>query len=148
MENIKIDDGRKSFTINGDPEKIISFNPTDTNLLVRYEQVKKTIEKAIKDMPEETDMKEEISEENLKKTSAILKKTDKLIKEQLNYLFDTDVSKVVFGNMNALSMANGEFLAVRFISAIEPIMKKEVLSAAKASEKRIAKHTAKYKKNV
>ena len=39
MENLSFDEGLKSYKINGDPNRILRFNPGDVNILTRYKEV-------------------------------------------------------------------------------------------------------------
>jgi len=68
------------------------------------------------------------------------------MKETINYVFNNDVSQVVFGNTSALTTKNGKTIAERFITAVTPIIQKEMEAEIKASNKRTSKHLVKYQK--
>jgi len=51
MQNINTDDGLKRFTINGDENRVIEFNPNDLNLITRLSKAQKDINEFIKLMP-------------------------------------------------------------------------------------------------
>lgn len=149
MKNIKIDDGIKSFTINGDPDKVISFDPTDINLGVRIMESLEVIEKLKNELPDEMEVQEggETSKE-AKKYIDEIKRIDGIIKEQIDYMLDAKVSSVVFGNTSTLAIKGGKLYIERFLDAVLPIIREAIESEGKASQKRIEKHTGKYKKNV
>lgn len=74
-------------------------------------------------------------------------------KEQVDYVFDADVSSVVFGNLSVSAIGNrktGETLLELFFEAMFPHLEKEMKKAAKQmqdSEKRILRYTQKYIQN-
>lgn len=140
MSNIIIDDGREAITINGDPDRVIYIQPTDFNIRLRNVQARKNINSLLAEL-------DKAKPENEEAFADLLESVDKQIKEQINYIFNYDVSKPVFGLCSPLmALKNGKSYVQVFLEAISPIIEKASKEAEKASEKRIAKHTAKYSK--
>lgn len=138
MNNIKFNDGMKSFSVNGDENKKIYFNPSDYNILERFKTAFAQIENL------ETKYNETKKNNNrVMETSIAL---DKEIKEAINYIFGSDVSTIAFGTTNCLSTAGGEPICVNFLNAVLPILKKEIKAEKEKSEKKIAKYTKQVKK--
>lgn len=145
MQNLIIDDGLKEFTINGDSNRVIRFNPADLNLLERFDQAEKVIEEEQKKLQDDIKLKasgEPVEEqEDFEESIEVISKVNKLIKDQIDFIFDSDVSDVVFGNQSPMSTVKGKPLFERVFDAIRPVLEKEITKEMKASEKRINKYT-------
>lgn len=140
MKNINIDDGREAITINGDPNRTIYVQASDFNIKVRARQAQKNIGELL----------EELNAKNPETDEAfvdVLEEVDTKIREQINFIFNSDVSQTVFGACSPLmSLKSGKSYVEAFLDAILPELEKIAKKAAEASEKRIAKHTRKYAK--
>lgn len=141
MQNISFNDGYKEFTINNDESKVIRFNPSDFGILQRIKEAYDEIDKA-------TDIDEDIKlnpdgtvMENLGKTVKIVKGIEDTIKNQVDHIFNSDISEMVFGKQSPLGMVKGVPLYERFLNAAIPFIKKEVETEMKASQKRMSKYT-------
>ena len=140
MANISIDDGREAITINGDPERVIYIQASDFNIKVRARKAQENIRKYLKKI-------NKTKPENEEDCIAFLDNADKECRKQLNFIFNYDVSKPVFGACSPLMrLENGKIYAEAFLEAILPELDRIAEKAAKASEKRIAKHTKRYSK--
>lgn len=140
MKNINIDDGREAITINGDPNRTIYVQASDFNIKVRARQAQKNI----------GDLLEKLNAQNPETDEAfvdVLEEVDTKIREQINFIFNSDVSQTVFGACSPLmSLKSGKSYVEAFLDAILPELERIAKKAAEASEKRIAKHTRKYAK--
>ncbi len=140
-QSIKFDEGYREYDINGDPNRIIKVDTADYGLIERFEEAERRIKaqldkyKGIKIKP---DGSAEMSDEAACKAVAQLSKT---IKEAINYIFDYEVSSVVFGNRSPLSTRKGVPLYERFMNAMMPIIQADIEAEAKESNKRIQKYT-------
>lgn len=134
MKNIKFDDGYKSFSINGDSNRVIRFNPADIGIVARIEQTEKKFE----------ELEEKLKACTEEGAVEALKHADSAIKEQFDYMFNSDVSDVLFGGQSAVCTVKGEFLFMRIMEAVLPIVKEEIEKEQKASETRISKYTEQY----
>ncbi len=140
MKNINIDDGREAITINGDPERVIYIQANDMNIKVRARQAQKNIQKYLKKINTS-------KPKNNIECIMFLEKADRECRKQLNYIFNYDVSTPVFGACSPLMpLKNGKIYVEVFLEAILPEIEKIAEKAAQSSEKRIAKHTARYSK--
>ena len=52
MENLSFDEGLKSYKINGDPNRILRFNPGDVNILTRYKEVVNNLNEIANELPD------------------------------------------------------------------------------------------------
>lgn len=133
------DEGFKEFNINGDPNRVIKFNPTDISIIERAQKVKKEIGEEVKKLD-----KLEINDDE--SVAKAVEEVNKIIKEKINYIFGSDVSEAVFGVQSPLASANGVTLAERFIAAAIPIIQKEIEDGDKKSKARMSKYTERYHK--
>ena len=146
MQSIRFDDGYKEFMINDDPNKIIRFDPADFGIIERFNNALKNIEKATESLENDVNIDskgEPLSE--LEEAAEAVAKVNKLIKEQIDYIFDSPVSEMVFGNKSPLALVKGVPLFERFIMAAKEVIEKEVKKEMEASQKRIEKYTKQVK---
>lgn len=140
MANINIDDGREAITINGDPERVIYIQASDFNIKLRARQAQKNIHALLENL-------DKANPEDEEAFADVLEDVDKKVREQINFIFNSDVSKPVFGLCSPLmSLRNGKSYVEAFLEAILPEIERIAKKAAQASEKRIAKHTKRYTK--
>lgn len=133
------DEGFKEFNINGDPNRVIRFNPTDISIIERAQKVKKEIGEEVKNLD-----KLEINDDEA--VAKAVEEVNKIIKEKINYIFGSGISETVFGVQSPLASANGVTLAERFIAAAIPIIQKEIEDEDKKSKARMSKYTERYHK--
>ena len=141
MQKLSFDEGYKEFSINGDVNRVIRFNPSDLAIIKRLEEAKNKISEsmAIKDDIELDNEGKPIN--SLENYSKVISHIDNVIKEQINYIFDSDVANVVFGNQSPLANIKGKPLYERFMESVMPEIKKAVEEEAKESRKRVEKYT-------
>lgn len=118
---------------------ILSFYPTDLNLSARIETGTKEIESILKEAKDKTQIMEE------KDFLAEVPVIDVRLKEQLNYIFDTNVSSL-FGETNLLTPTADGFLIEGILNAILPVIKDCIQKAADQMEKKKDKYLGAYKK--
>lgn len=146
MQSIRFDDGYKEFMINDDPDKVIRFDPTDFAIISRFNETRKNIksEMDLLDKDVNIDNNGEPVDE-LESAAEAVSRVSNFIKEQVDYIFDSPVSDMVFGNKSPLAMVKGVPLFERFIVAAQSVIEKEIKAEMKASEKRISKYTKQVK---
>lgn len=141
MARLQIDTGTKSYEIedvNGKLLGTIIIYPSDLNLGKRLKDGEKNI-KALVEAAELIANDESKSEED---KADYIYKLDCKIKKQLDYMFNSNVSEVVFKALNCLNLNNGKYFIERFLEMIIPIITKELESTAKASKNRIDKYSS------
>ena len=141
MQNLVFDEGYKEFTINGDENRVIRFNPSDVAMLKRLNQAKENILEAMKGN-EDIELDEEGKPiDSLENASKIIRHIDNTIKEQINYIFNYEVADVVFGEQSPMANVNGLPLYVRFMESIKPVIEEAMKEERKKSRKRVEKYT-------
>ena len=141
MRSLKFNTGIKEFDINGDKNKIIRIDTTDINLGQRIEKAQKELKKIAKKY--EIVIKSGKLEE---KPFEVMTEYDQLVREQIDYMFDSPVSEIAFGNTNSLSVCGGNPLFENFLNAILPEIENDINEEQKNSAKRIEKYTSQVKK--
>ena len=136
MQSISFDEGYKEFAINNDENRVIRFNPKDFGILTRMEDTLsdfEALEKKLKDGNEE-------------EFTNNLREAEKVVHEKIDSIFNANVHEIIFNHQSPISLVGGEFLFMRVIEALVPIVEKEVKYEMHKSEKRMSKYTEKYKK--
>lgn len=137
--DVIFEEGYKEFTINGDPSRVIRFNPSDISIIERAQKVKKEISNEVKAL-------DNLKIEDEEELANAVSKVNEIVKEKINYIFGNNVCDVAFGMQSPIASANGLTLAERFISAVLPIIQKEIEEEDKKSQARISKYTERYHK--
>lgn len=146
MQSIRFDDGYKEFMINDDPNKIIRFDPADFGIIERFNTAIKNIEKARQELTSDIEIDSKGDPiDGLESSAEAVAKVRKLINEQVDYIFDSPVSEMVFGNRSPLALYKGVPLFERFILAAQEVIEKEIKEEMKASQKRVEKYTKQVK---
>ena len=136
MQSVSFDEGYKEFAINNDENRVIRFNPKDFGILTRMEDTLsdfEALEKKLKDGNEE-------------EFTNNLREAEKVVHEKIDSIFNANVHDIIFNHQSPISLVGGEFLFMRVIEALIPIVEKEVKYEMQMSEKRMSKYTEKYKK--
>lgn len=134
--DIIIDDGKKTYNIRNHEGEIIGqfrLNPTDMNIRKRYEE-------AIEKLDHLSDM----IDEN-KTTDENFEMIEKFICDQMDYIFQSDVSGSFFSVVSPLSvMADGEDFFIKVLDAIGSVIQVSMKSAWDKADKKVSKYTKKY----
>lgn len=130
MTNIKFDDGYKTYILNDDENKVIRVNVTDFNILDRYNKAQVNMQKLIEEMKQSSDS-----------TPEEIAGYDKRIRENINYIFGSDVCTAAFGTANCLSVvSNGDMLCESFLNALMPQVQEDMKPSLEAAKKRTDKY--------
>lgn len=147
---IELDTGLEPVVIRDSATKellgTIYFNPTDFNILKRFDEARTKILAVQKEFEEEDiELKEDGTPIDTKdEIIHAVDKLNKVICEQLDYVFDAKISKIVFGNKSPLALIKGNLLFENFMSKVQPFIEMRVKDEMAKSEKKISKHTSKY----
>lgn len=131
MRSINFDDGRRSFCLNDDPNRVIWINPADIGIMQRLDNVYKRMKTEYDNL---SGREQEITQEEFFNFS------DKL-KNELNYLFASDVADIILAGASPLATVNGSPIILGFLEAVTPIIEEYVKDEASLMEKRIRKYT-------
>lgn len=134
MADISFNKGFKTYTINGDENCTITFNPSDYGILARIEQSQKEIDNLSNEYEKTTHSVKDTEKEE------ILNQLDIKIREQINKVFNSDVCTGAFGKVNCLTPAGGYPIYINFLNAVIPIIKNDIMDEKKKADKNVAKY--------
>lgn len=134
MESLNFKTNIKTYCINDDASKAIAINTTDYAILDRIKKSLKSIEQIEQDYKDKT-----INNDD--EANTLFVEADAKVRDQINYIFGSDVCSNAFGNVNCLSLCDdGSTLFENFLNAIVPIIRKDITNAQKKQSKRIDKY--------
>lgn len=142
-ERIILDSGLKEYELyfkDRDKSVIISFNPHDTGLAVRFSQLEERVNKRLEGL---TDI--ELDENGVPKDLSFIdniKLVNEALAEELDYAFGNKISDKVFSMCDPLSSKSGEYFIIQFVKQITPVVEKDI----KKENKAIQKHLRGYSK--
>lgn len=123
MQNLNFDDGSISLAVQGDMNRLLTFNPTDLNMASKfYKLIEKSEEKG-KEITEKA-KKVDNSTDN-KELIEFLTEVDEYFKGELDNVFGAGSSKIIFGDINVMSTSsNGDYVISNFLMALCPHFEK------------------------
>lgn len=134
--DLNIDGIKKtSFRINGDNNSILELNLSDLELGNRLEEGYKKIQAEltrISELPEDANI------------SAELKKADKLMRDQLDYIFDSNVSEVCGKGGSMYDPKDGSYRFEHILTVLLGLYNNNMNEEYEKMKQRIQKHTEKY----
>ena len=131
----------------GDSDKFIEIDSADMNFPTRMAEAARNIETYFEEIRKKYNLKDtddlnDIKTGKIEEDLSIFSDSDKFIKEKLNYVFDYDVSSVIFGNASCLTVtAKGEYYFENFLNAIMPIIEKTFDVRLKKLNMRVKSYT-------
>lgn len=142
---MKLSTGKVSFPIefdNGDKE-CIYFNPSDPDLMIRIKNFEGRVNERTEGF---SDM--ELSEDGNPTGDFVeeFERIQTIIKEEIDVVFDGNISEVVFKHCSPFAIVNGNYFMIAFLEAIKPEIEKHIKKSRAEAEKRMNKHIGKYKK--
>ena len=139
--DILVNDGSKVYNIKNQRREIIGqfvFTPSDMGIIERYEHtagVIEAIQERLKEHENDTDV--------LK----IKKEVESEIKEEIDYLFASDVSGSFFKAISPITpLESGEFYVENIVNAVRKVIEMETGKRLGKAKSRASKYTQKYHK--
>lgn len=136
MGKIVVDRGLETFTIEDKKGNVLGsfeMNPSDMEMVKRYEEVSKTIEHLTDDVSED---------DNSLETLLLM---EKKISEQIDYLFNASVADSFFSITSPFTiLANGEFFIENVLNAIGKLIEEETGKKYKKIQTKVNKYAVKY----
>lgn len=137
MGEIIINDGYEEYTIKNKQGKELGkilFNPSDAGVIDRFRTVADTIRGYASKLSDNEDIE------------AVKSDFDKMISEQIDYLFNADVSSTFFSITAPLTLLDsGEFFFENVLTALEKLVEQETGAKIKKMQAKVDKYTRKYK---
>lgn len=147
--NINLSESRKKrYTIDGDENRILEFDPYDLGILSRLEEVETAIIEAVDKFGDVQDTLDFEDPEVYKELAKQLRELDTFIRQQLDYLFDTNFSEVCAPHGTMLDPINGEMRFTYLVDIFTDIFTDNISKALEQRNKKIKQHTKKYVEKV
>lgn len=140
---MKLNTGKIAFPIefdNGDSD-VIYFNPNDPDLMVRLMNFRKIVAEKINEIDDADGV--ELTNEGKPKLAQhieIFEKMQKIMKDEIDIAFGSNISSVVFKHCSPFALTGGEYFVVQFIAAITPEIERCIADSKKEADAKIAKY--------
>ncbi len=142
QSNMQFADGLKTFTINGDNERVITFAPTDTTFVRRVQDGMEKLDACQQKYKDELDATEETI-----KILDLVDACDKEIRTIIDGIFiQRGISDIIFGNLSTCGVADGMPIWAGFIVALISECDEYVDAQGKQNNPKLQKLLKKYKK--
>ena len=142
---IKVDDGRRRVPITnlyGDEVGVFYFNPTDTNIIKRYNEFAKSLDYVFEPLESLPDSE---SENNVDVENALTEAENRL-NEAVNKLFGGEAAGAFFGSIPPFSATDGVFYFEKVIQSVGEYISAQFNAETSKINTRIEKYTKKYKR--
>ena len=127
---------KSKFRINGDDNAILELNLSDLNIADRLEKGYKNIHELLLDMSKLDTDNDNLSEE--------LHKADKKMREQLDYIFDSNVSEVCCKSGTMYDVVDGKYRFEHIADSLTKLYSNNLNKEYQNLKSRIQKHTEQY----
>ena len=125
MDTLQINTGEKRIAINGDPERVIVFNPSDVRFAERFYGLIKEFEDKLKEYQprsEEIEIHQDVDENgvplNLPDKLALMREVCEYMRSKIDELFGAGTSQKAFGDALVLGVFEQFFVGITpFIQA-------------------------------
>lgn len=144
MQNLEFNTGMIELAIQGDPDRILRFNPSDGNVIAGFLGILNKANDRLKDMSDKENkiMSDDISDiEKVKQKNQLDLELDAFLRIELDNVFGQGSSKMIFGNISATAITEyGETVFMNFMNAILPYFQKEMKKRNEKVSKIIQDH--------
>ena len=138
--NLDLGEEYIELTINNDENRVIRVDLSDFGMIERLNESYKKIDEFQKNHKDIKINPDGTAADKLNESAEILKAFNTLVREQIDYILDSKVSDIAFGNKNPLSTVKGVPLYQRFLNALSPYIQKIMEKEKKESNKRVEKY--------
>lgn len=138
---------RKRYRINGDDNKILELNPTDFNFTVRMNEAYPKLlecEKKVTELSNSINPDDEM--DTLNNFAQTLDKINKEMCEQVDYVFDSNVSEICCDGGSMYDFIDGFMRYEIIFDSLMKLYDSNLTAEAKNIQKRVQQHTTKYTK--
>lgn len=142
----------KRFRINGDDNKILVLNTADLNILSRlkeaYPKLESLTNEAVKKLPDSLpdfdETENALENPAINSLISVLDEIDKNMREQIDYIFNSNVSEICAPDGSMYDPINGKFRYEHIIDTLSGLYTEDISKGMKKISTRVKKHTDKY----
>lgn len=148
--NLNLGSGREKIYINKElygEDRVIYIDTTDDLILPRIRKASRELIAQMKVMQDKEDKLAEMEKNGDDVTDERIdmrERCEKIIRDQIDYIFGYSVSDIVFGTASAMAPYGDTTYVEAFLSAITPVISERLKSAKEKSQNRIKAYTHKY----
>lgn len=117
----------------------ISFNASDPELAVRFDDMRKRIGKKLNNITN-IELDEKGNPHKLDEVD-IIRKLNKCISDEIDFAFGNKISDKLFQFCSPMAITGNELFVEQFIKAITPVIKETVMKNNRELDKHLAKYT-------
>ena len=146
---IVVDDGYRRvpiFNSDGEENGYFRFNPTDINIIARYNDMVKNFDSIVEPLARFSDGPEDEVNENSVKYIEAMEAAKERLYEAVNKLFGADAASAFFGKVHPFSPVDGRFYCEVVLNSVGKYISQQFELETTKIERRISKYTKKYKK--
>ena len=154
MQNINLNDGMKELMINNDPQRVLRWNPTDSDFCKRYIELTDYINSLRDKLSELSTHIDQIGRDVMNRPEAEVSEEARRAADQMYELgaeatdmldktFNAPIGRIVFCGANPISVTDGGgFLLGNFLTAISPIIEDSINQAGRPPRKKPGRRQA------
>lgn len=136
MKNLSFNDGKESFKINNDPNRVIRFNPADPEIINRILDVQKdfkeyTIDESVELNPDGT------PKSGLEKEGAYVAELTKTMRKIFNGIFNAEVYDIIFDGQSPFCIVGQKYLFEEVLDGLISIMQPAIDQYTKDNDKKM-----------
>jgi hypothetical protein len=135
MDTINFDSGLKSFALDNEGKRTITFNPSDFAIITRFNESKDSLEQLTKSLESRDKLNES-------EAADVLKSCDNSMRKIIDYVLNAPVCDAAFGGTNCCSYAGGQIVAINFLNAVLKVVKDCITEQAAKTAKNVQKYTS------
>ena len=137
---------KKKFRIAGDYNRMLELNVSDMNIYSRYTQAYPKLKQFAEDASKKVQAINIDDDDAMEKIAEFLTDIDKQMREQIDFIFDTNASEVCAPSGNMFDPINGDFRFEHIIGVLAKLYETGFEAEIAKFKNKTAKHTSKYTK--
>ena len=137
---------KQKFRIAGDYNRILELNVSDMNIYARFTKAYPKLQELAQDATKKINDISTEDDKALEDIANLLLEIDTKMREQIDYIFDTNASAVCAPSGNMFDPVNGQFRFEHIISTLSKLYTTGFEGEIAKFKNRTAKHTSKYTK--
>lgn len=132
--SINFDDGYKEFEINGDPNRVLRFNPADIGVVDRMHKAVENMQNDIKNIGDVKITQTGDAMTDVKEVADIVRRINESLRSGFDEIFYPGASRIVFGVQNPMAIASGKTIYENFMNEYIKVVEPFIHEAQKESE--------------
>ena len=137
---------KKKFRINGDYNRMLELNVSDMNIYSRFTQAYPKLQSLAEDARAKVKDIDLEADDSLNKIADFLESIDAQMREQIDYIFDTNASEICAPSGNMFDPVDGSFRYERIIETLSKLYTSGFEDEISKFKTKSTKHTSKYTK--